>query len=64
MYVLFIGVRKMPSEKVTIRIDLEGDLAKYFLYLKKRKGIKNNSELVRMLIVQEYERLAGPQQIS
>ena len=59
MYFLFIGVRKMPAEKVTIRIDLEGDLAKYFLYLKKRKGIKANSELVRMLIAEEYQRAAA-----
>ena len=51
------------EEKVFIRIDLEGDMAKQFLYLKKRKGIKNSSELVRMLIVQEYERLAGQQLI-
>lgn len=60
MYVLFIGVRNMPSEKkVTIRIDLEGDLAKYFLYLKKRKGIKANSEVIRMLITEEYQRATG-----
>lgn len=51
----------MTEEKVTIRIDLMGDLAQEFLYLKKRKGIKNNSELVRLLIAEEYQRLAGRQ---
>jgi len=50
----------MPEEeKVTIRIDLTGDLAKHFLYLKKVKGIKNNSELVRLLIADEYRRTSG-----
>lgn len=47
------------EEKVTIRIDLEGDLAKYFLYIKKIKGVMNNSELVRLLIAEEYHRIAG-----
>ena len=51
----------MSEEKVTIRIDLTDDLAREFLYLKKRKGIKNNSELVRLLIAEEYQRLAGRQ---
>jgi len=51
----------MSEEKVTIRIDLTDDLAREFLYLKKRKGIKNNSELVRPLIAEEYQRLAGRQ---
>jgi len=50
--------------KVFIRIDLEGDMAENFLLLKKRKGIKNNSELVRMLIVQEYDRVIGQQKIG
>jgi len=50
----------MPQEeKVTIRIDLTGDLAKHFLYLKEVKGIKNNSELVRLLIADEYRRISG-----
>lgn len=48
-------------KKVSIRIDLTGDLAREFLYLKKRKGIKNNSELVRLLIAEEYQRVSGHQ---
>ena len=47
------------EEKVTIRIDMEGDLAKYFLYIKKVKGMMNNSEVVRLLIAEEYRRIAG-----
>lgn len=54
----------MADAKVFIRIDLEGEMADNFLYIKKRKGIKNNSELVRMLIVQEYDRVMGPQKIA
>jgi metal-responsive CopG/Arc/MetJ family transcriptional regulator len=42
--------------KVTIRIDLEGELADSFLRLKRNRGIKNNSELVRMLVTEEYKR--------
>jgi len=49
------------KEKIAIRIDLTGDLANNFLFLKKRKGIKNNSELVRLLIAQEYQRIGGQQ---
>jgi len=44
---------------ISIRVDLSGELAKEFLFIKKRKGIKNNSELVRLLIAQEYQRLEG-----
>jgi hypothetical protein len=43
-------------EKVTIRIDLEGELAKQFLELKKSRGVLANSEVIRMLIVEEFQR--------
>ena len=49
------------KDKVSIRVDLTEDLAREFLYLKKRKGVKNNSELVRLLIAEEYERVSGRQ---
>jgi hypothetical protein len=52
-------VRAKLAKKVTIRIDLEGKLADHFVYLKERRGLKNNSELVRMLISEEYQRQAG-----
>jgi metal-responsive CopG/Arc/MetJ family transcriptional regulator len=47
------------AEKISIRVDLEGDLAKEFEYLKRVKGIKNNSELIRLLIAEEYRRAGG-----
>jgi len=54
-----LSARAKLVKKVTIRIDLEGKLAEYFVYLKERRGLKNNSELVRMLISEEYQRQAG-----
>jgi len=42
--------------KVTIRIDLEGELAQQFLNLKKSRGVLASSELIRMLIVEEWNR--------
>jgi len=36
--------------RVSIRVDLEGDLAERFLALKEEKGIVNNTELVRLLL--------------
>jgi len=56
---LALFVREQLTKKVTIRVDLEGQLANYFIYLKGRRGLKNNSELVRTLIAEEYERQAG-----
>ena len=54
-----LSVGAKLAKKVTIRIDLEGKLADHFVYLKERRGLKNNSELVRMLISEEYQRQAG-----
>ena len=42
-----------------IRLDLEGIEAKKLRYVKKRRGVKANTELVRMLITEEFERLGG-----
>lgn len=36
--------------KVSIRLDLEDELAERFLSLKKKGGLKNNSEVARQLI--------------
>jgi len=49
----------LEEERITLRVDLEGDIAKEFIYLKKIKGIKNNSELIRLLIAEEYRRAGG-----
>lgn len=54
----------MSKEKVFIRVDLDGPLAEKFNILKQKKGIKNSTELIRILITQEYERIMGSQQIS
>jgi hypothetical protein len=48
------------KKKVTIRLDLEGSLADDFIYIKDRKGLKNNSEVVRALITEERQRVMGP----
>lgn len=40
----------VEERKIAIRINLTGKLAKEFLYVKDRYGIKNNSEMVRQLI--------------
>lgn len=36
--------------RVCVRVDLEGVLAERFLALKEKRGIVNNTELVRILI--------------
>lgn len=43
--------------KVTIRIDLEGELAEKFNALKAKHGLKSNAELVRLLITAAYEKI-------
>jgi len=42
--------------KVSIRLDLTDDLAEKFLSLKKKRGLKNNSEVVRQLIAEAAQR--------
>ena len=42
--------------KVSIRLDLTDDLADQFLSLKKKRGLKNNSEAVRQLIAEADQR--------
>jgi len=44
------------NNKVVIRVILEGDLARKFNLIKSRKGIKNNTELIRLLIAEEFAR--------
>jgi len=42
--------------KISIRLDLTDDLADQFLSLKKKCGLKNNSEVVRQLIAEAAQR--------
>lgn len=46
------------DNKIAIRISLEGDIARKFSIIKTRKGIKNNTELIRLLIAEEFSRSA------
>jgi len=46
--------------KVCIRLDLTDDLADQFLLLKKKRGLKNNSEVVRQLIAEASQRELHP----
>ena len=46
-----------PSQEVVnIRLELEGEQAKIFKKLKKFRGLKNSSELVRQLISEAVRR--------
>ena len=42
--------------KVSIRLDLLDDAAEQFLSLKTKRGLKNNSELVRQLIAEAVQK--------
>jgi len=46
-------------EKITLRVDLRGITLKRFLTLKERYGLENDTELIRLLISQEYQRQFG-----
>jgi len=49
-------LRKNERDKVSIRIDLEGVIAKRFNLLKNHFGLKTNSSLIRLIISREYQR--------
>jgi len=50
-------VRKSQAPKrVNIRVELDGELAGMFDELKRLRGLKNNSELVRQLIAEAKKR--------
>ena len=42
-------------EKVTIRLDLEGQPAEKFSDLKNKYGLKTNADVVRFLITSKWE---------
>ena len=50
--------RSPQRNDVSIRVTLEGDIARKFNIIKTRKGIKNNTELIRLLIAEEFTRSA------
>jgi metal-responsive CopG/Arc/MetJ family transcriptional regulator len=45
------------TEKIIIRIDLEGELARKFEVIKREKGIENNTDVLRNLISEAYKQL-------
>jgi len=42
-----------------ISLNLNGDYVEMVNYLKKKRGVVNTSELIRILITEEYERRRG-----
>jgi len=46
-------------DKITLRVDLKGVTLKRFFTLKERYGLENDTELIRLLISQEYQRQFG-----
>jgi hypothetical protein len=47
------------EEKIQIRIDLEGELAEKFKAVKQDKGLENNTDVLRSLIVDAFKKLSG-----
>ncbi|MBS7645918.1 hypothetical protein KEJ44_07780 [Candidatus Bathyarchaeota archaeon] len=43
--------------KMSVRLDLEGELLKKFLAIKGRYGFESSADTVRLLISLEYERM-------
>jgi hypothetical protein len=46
-------------EKEAIRLNLEGSEARKLAWLRRKRGLKMNTELLRLLINEEYERQGG-----
>ena len=47
------------SDKIQIRITLEGELKEKFEKIKADLGLENNSEVIRFLINEKYKQLFG-----
>ena len=50
-------VKMFHSTSLSIRCEVEGELATQFETVKRSRGLKNNTEVVRSLIREEYLRL-------
>ena len=48
-------IETITTKKVTIRIDLDGEMAQKFSYLKNKSGLKTNADVVRLMITQKYD---------
>jgi len=49
-------LKSTKNPKMVIRVALDGDIARKFELIKTRKGIKNNTEIIRLLIAEEFGR--------
>ena len=45
------------NDKIQIRIDLEGEIADKFRAVKHDKGLENNTDVLRSLIVDAFKKL-------
>lgn len=45
------------SEVLGLNVILEGEIREHFLQIKKAKGLKNNSEAVRFIITELYNKI-------
>ena len=45
------------EETIRIGLTLEGEMKKRFLLVKKQWGLENNTDVVRMLITREHEKI-------
>jgi len=52
----------MNKEKISIRLDLEGEFLEQFNFLRKELGIFTGTDLIRYLIVKKYKELKEKQQ--
>ncbi|MEM4206958.1 MAG: hypothetical protein QXQ43_06770 [Nitrososphaerota archaeon] len=50
------------STKVEVRVEFEGEFADKFLFVKRDLGLKNNTEVVRHLIKEAYEKIKSETQ--
>jgi hypothetical protein len=53
------GKEKKEDKQVQFRLALEGEMAVRFNRIKKKYGLESNADLVRLLITNEYERIAS-----
>jgi len=47
----------MLRGKINIRVELTGEEAQKFLTIKESRGLRNNTEVVRQLILEEIKRI-------
>jgi hypothetical protein len=51
-------MKEEDQETIRIGLTLEGEMKKRFLAIKKQWGLENNTDVVRMLITREHEKIA------